>query len=182
MQCRRHRIHRFDPRIGKTPWSRKWQPTPVFLAWEIPWTEESGRLQSNGSQRVGQNWATKQQNLKIAFESFYFYYLLYLLLILITSYQTKLIYHNFLSLNLLLEICPVPNDSIIFVGGPKKWYPKNPRRYIRCCYYTFQNWIYQPAFMVSPWIIWTFLFHVKSPIPAAHDVWALAYSMISLRH
>ena len=119
MQCRRHRIHRFDPRIGKTPWSRKWQPTPVFLAWEIPWTEESGRLQSNGSQRVGQNWATKQQNLKIAFDSFYFYYLLYLLLILITSYQTKLIYHNFLSLNLLLEICPVPNDSIVFVGGPK---------------------------------------------------------------
>ena len=23
------------------------------LAWEIPWTEESGRLQSMGSQRVG---------------------------------------------------------------------------------------------------------------------------------
>ena len=20
-----------DPRIGKTPWRRKWQPTPVFL-------------------------------------------------------------------------------------------------------------------------------------------------------
>ena len=24
--------------------------TPVFLAWEIPWTEEPGRLQSMGSQ------------------------------------------------------------------------------------------------------------------------------------
>ena len=24
-----------------------------ILAWEIPWTEESGRLQSMGSQRVG---------------------------------------------------------------------------------------------------------------------------------
>ena len=22
---------RFDPRYGKIPWSRKWQPTPVFL-------------------------------------------------------------------------------------------------------------------------------------------------------
>ena len=21
----------FDPRVGKIPWSRKWQPTPVFL-------------------------------------------------------------------------------------------------------------------------------------------------------
>ena len=28
------------------------------LAWEIPWTEEPGRLQSMGSLRVGHNWAT----------------------------------------------------------------------------------------------------------------------------
>ena len=28
------------------------------LAWKIPWTEEPGRLQSKGSQRVGHNWAT----------------------------------------------------------------------------------------------------------------------------
>ena len=25
----------------------------IILAWEIPWTEETGRLQSIGSQRVG---------------------------------------------------------------------------------------------------------------------------------
>ena len=29
-----------------------------ILAWRIPWTEESGRLQSMGSQRVGHNLAT----------------------------------------------------------------------------------------------------------------------------
>ena len=28
------------------------------LAWRIPWTEEPGRLQSVGSQRVGHNWAS----------------------------------------------------------------------------------------------------------------------------
>ena len=28
------------------------------LAWQIPWTEEPGRLQSMGSRRVGHNWAT----------------------------------------------------------------------------------------------------------------------------
>ena len=28
------------------------------LAWKIPWTEETGRLQSMGSQRVGHDWAT----------------------------------------------------------------------------------------------------------------------------
>ena len=27
-QCRRLR---FDPEVGKIPWTRKWQPTPVFL-------------------------------------------------------------------------------------------------------------------------------------------------------
>ena len=31
------------------------------LAWEIPWTEEPGGLQSVGLQRVGHNLATKQQ-------------------------------------------------------------------------------------------------------------------------
>ena len=29
-----------------------------ILAWEIPWTEEPGWLQSIGSQRVGHDWAT----------------------------------------------------------------------------------------------------------------------------
>ena len=29
-----------------------------ILAWKIPWTEEPGRLQSMGSWRVGQDWAT----------------------------------------------------------------------------------------------------------------------------
>ena len=29
----------------------------TILAWRIPWTEESGRLWSTGSQRVGHNWS-----------------------------------------------------------------------------------------------------------------------------
>ena len=32
------------------------------LAWEMPWTEEPGGLQSMGPQRAGHNWATKHQN------------------------------------------------------------------------------------------------------------------------
>ena len=32
-----------------------------ILAWEIPWTEESGRLQAMGLQRVGHDWVIKQQ-------------------------------------------------------------------------------------------------------------------------
>ena len=33
-QCRRHKRCRFDPWVGKIPWKRKWQPTPVFLPGE----------------------------------------------------------------------------------------------------------------------------------------------------
>ena len=44
---------RFDPWVGKIPWRRAWQSTPVLLPGESPWTEEPGRLQSLGSQRVG---------------------------------------------------------------------------------------------------------------------------------
>ena len=30
-QCRRLRRHRFDPWVGKIPWSSKWQPAPIIL-------------------------------------------------------------------------------------------------------------------------------------------------------
>ena len=40
------------PGLGRFPWRRAQQPTPVFLPGESPWTEVPGRLQSMGSQRV----------------------------------------------------------------------------------------------------------------------------------
>ena len=44
---------RTSPLVGRIPWRGKWQPTPVgFLSWEIPWTENHGRPQSRGLQRV----------------------------------------------------------------------------------------------------------------------------------
>ena len=42
----------FNPWVGKIPWRRVWQPTPVFLPGKSPWTEEPGELQSMGFQRV----------------------------------------------------------------------------------------------------------------------------------
>ena len=45
----------FDPWVGKVSWRRAWPPTPVFLLGESQWTEEPGRLQSMGSQRVRRN-------------------------------------------------------------------------------------------------------------------------------
>ena len=34
-QCRRHKRCGFNPWVGKIPWRRKWEPTPVFLPGEF---------------------------------------------------------------------------------------------------------------------------------------------------
>ena len=45
-QWRTCRRYGFDPRVGKIPWRKAWQPIPVFLPGESPWTEEPGRVES----------------------------------------------------------------------------------------------------------------------------------------
>ena len=50
----------------QSSWSFRWEDPlekemathSSTLAWKIPWTEEPGRLQSMGSQRVGHDWVT----------------------------------------------------------------------------------------------------------------------------
>ena len=54
-QCRQHKSHDFDPWVGKIPWRGGMVTHSSILAWRIPWTEESGGLQSMGSQRVRQD-------------------------------------------------------------------------------------------------------------------------------
>ena len=49
--------------VGKIPWGRAWQPTPVPLPGEPLWTEEPGGLQSTGSRRVGHAWVTKHSTM-----------------------------------------------------------------------------------------------------------------------
>ena len=47
----------FDPWVGRIPWRRKWQPTPVLLPGKSHgWRSLVGY--SLGSWRVGHNWAT----------------------------------------------------------------------------------------------------------------------------
>ena len=45
----------------EVPLEKEMAPHSSILAWEIPWTEELGGLQSMGSQRVRHNGASKQQ-------------------------------------------------------------------------------------------------------------------------
>ena len=56
-----------ETRVQSLDWEdsleEEMQPTPSSnLAWEIPWTEEPGGLQSMGLQKVGYNLVTKQQH------------------------------------------------------------------------------------------------------------------------
>ena len=43
---------------GEDPLEKEMATHSSTLAWKIPWTEELCKLQSMGSPRVGQNWAT----------------------------------------------------------------------------------------------------------------------------
>ena len=44
--------------LGKEDLEKEMATHSSILAWNIPWMEEPGRLQSVGSQRVGHDWAT----------------------------------------------------------------------------------------------------------------------------
>ena len=50
----------FDPCVGRIPRTKEMATQPGVLAWEIPRTEEAGRLRSLGSPRVRRALATKQ--------------------------------------------------------------------------------------------------------------------------
>ena len=60
-QCRRLRRRRFEAWVGKIPWRRKWQPTPVFLPGKSPGERSLVGYSLWGHKRVGYNLETKQQ-------------------------------------------------------------------------------------------------------------------------
>ena len=70
-QCRKHKRHGFDPWVGKIPWKREWQLSPVFLPGESHGQWILGGLESMGSQRVRHDCVTKS-----AIHS-YMYYIIY---------------------------------------------------------------------------------------------------------
>ena len=59
-ECRRDKRHEFDPWVGKIPWRRKWQPTPVFLPGKSYGQRSLVGYNPWGHKRVGHDWATKQ--------------------------------------------------------------------------------------------------------------------------
>ena len=61
-QCRKCKRHRFDPFIGKIPWSRKWQPTSVFLHGKF----HGQRSLAGYSPWAHKDWATEHAHTHLA--------------------------------------------------------------------------------------------------------------------
>ena len=69
-QCRRYKRLGFDPWVGKIPWRRKWQPTPVFLPGEFH-GQKSLVVYSPWGHRIRHDWAHTLQQLCIPENVFY---------------------------------------------------------------------------------------------------------------
>ena len=84
-----------------------WQPTPVFLPGESPWTEEPGGLQSTGSQRVRHDWATKHSTAQLAF--------IEMILFCIFTYKHCVNVGEFMSIfPFFCSLHSIPSSSYIF--------------------------------------------------------------------
>ena len=59
--CRRYKRQGFNPWVGKIPWRRKWQPTPVFLTGKPHGQRSLADYSPLGHKRVGCDLITKQQ-------------------------------------------------------------------------------------------------------------------------
>ena len=68
-QCGRHG---FDPWVRKIPWSRKWQPTPVFLPGKL---HGPGKIQTMGSQRVGHKYTSRKLYIQCNYKYMWCHYL-----------------------------------------------------------------------------------------------------------
>ena len=56
-QCRRHKRRVFDPWVGKIPWTKKWQPTPVFLPGDSHGQRSLMGYSPWGCKRAGHDWS-----------------------------------------------------------------------------------------------------------------------------
>ena len=60
-----HRRCGFDPWVGKTPWRRTWQPTPVFLPRESHGQRSLAGYNAQGHKELDTTEVTQQSNSKV---------------------------------------------------------------------------------------------------------------------
>ena len=64
LQCRRPG---FDPWVGKIPWRREWQPTPLFLPGEFHGQKRLVGHSPWGCKRIGHDWETNTFTLSLSY-------------------------------------------------------------------------------------------------------------------
>ena len=64
-QCRTCKRHGFDPCIGKIPRRRAWQPTPVFLPGESPWTDSLKGYRPRGHKKLYMTEANEDTHIQL---------------------------------------------------------------------------------------------------------------------
>ena len=79
---------------GEDPLEKAVATHSSILAWEIPWTEEPGGLWSTGSQRVGHDWATEQQQI---------------IRLLVNAWKSQYVLTKGVTILSLVEICFPPS-------------------------------------------------------------------------
>ena len=115
---------RIQPLGRKNPWRRKWQPIPVFFAWETPWREEPGGRQSLGSQK---SW-TQLSNL-ITMCIFHHETILMHLLIKLRQSRRETLYVSVIFL--VYEICLEKNILLVCFLPFSKYSQKSD--FFSCC-------------------------------------------------
>ena len=71
-QGRRHKRCRFDPWVGKIPWRRERQPTPVFLPEKSHGQGSLVGYRPRGHKRVGHDWAAEHTPMPCSINQFLF--------------------------------------------------------------------------------------------------------------
>ena len=92
-----------QPLCQEDPLEKEMVPHSSILAWKIPWTEEPGRLQSMGLQRVRHHWVTSLFLFFFRFFSLIDYYRIRIKLLLL---------HPRLFPTLIIILCSVSFDPI----------------------------------------------------------------------
>ena len=82
----------FDPWVGKIPWRKAWQSTPVFLPGESPWTQEPGGHRPRGCKESDMT-KHKHREMALCFLLFLFFCIVKLhMTLLIRSYKYLKLY------------------------------------------------------------------------------------------
>ena len=116
-QSRRQERCRFDPWVRKIPWSKKWQPTQVFLPGKFNGQSNlTGFVRPMGLQRLGQDWETKHSTAQASKMMPIHYRVLTYSVNIVEELATSWAYFAqwvSYSLILIVHVCSVLNSSIL---------------------------------------------------------------------